>query len=71
MLKIFNKGLFFQKYLCKNQYHYIIVAVVCYLGLWLKIDASRRQNDPRKQEKLLRAWCGLEVSPSNKLSRFY
>jgi len=40
--------------------------VVYYLGLWLKVDASRRQNDPRKQEKLLRAWCGLEISPSNK-----
>lgn len=23
-----------------------------YLGLWLKVDASRRQNDPRKVSKV-------------------
>jgi hypothetical protein len=32
----------------------------------LKIDASRRRNDPRKQSNALRSWCGLEISPSNK-----
>jgi hypothetical protein len=42
-----------QKYLCIHEYNYIIVLVVYYLGLWLKIDASRRRNDPRKQEKFL------------------
>jgi len=39
--------------LLNQELHYIILNVVKYLGLWLKIDASRRQNDPRKQEKLL------------------
>lgn len=34
------------------------------MGLWLKVDASRRQNDPRKPDKVWRAWCGLEVSPT-------
>ena len=32
------------------------------LGLWLKIDASRRQNDPRNPTKGWGAWCGLDVS---------
>jgi len=32
----------------------------------LKIDASRRQNDPRKIVKIYYwAWCGLEVSPAS------
>ncbi len=34
------------------------------MGLWLKVDASRRQNDPRKPDKVWRARCGLEVSPA-------
>lgn len=33
-------------------------------GLWLKVDASRRRNDPRKATCGRRAWCGLDVSPA-------
>ena len=34
------------------------------LGLWLQVDASRRQNDPRNPAKCRRAWCALEVRPT-------
>ena len=33
-------------------------------GLWLRVEASRRRNDPRKATRGRRAWCGLEVSPA-------
>ena len=36
------------------------------MGLWLQVDASRRQNDPRKATRGCRAWCGLEVSPARR-----
>jgi len=33
-------------------------------GLWLKVDASRRRNDPRKPTLGWWAWCGLGVRPA-------
>ncbi len=39
------------------------------LGLWLKIDASRRQNDPRKLEQVLVIMVRLRVSPAIKNER--
>ena len=32
--------------------------------LWLKVDARRGRNDPRKPAKVRRAWRALEVSPA-------
>jgi len=36
------------------------------MGLWLKVDASRRQNDPRKPDKVWRArvWGQKPGQPS-------
>ena len=47
-LQLFGTGYII--YLCLN------------LGLWLKIDASRRRNDPRNPVKDWGSWCGLDVS---------
>jgi hypothetical protein len=49
--KIFHK---IMKYSCKNRLQTqigmpIITNVAAWPGLWLKVDASRRQNDPRKR----------------------
>jgi len=66
-------------------YHYILKLKRCLLGvaenfscdynvmdnsgLWLKVDASCRQNDPRKQLNWLWARCSLDVRPAAKSER--